>query len=414
MLLRRRTFLEAFVTSVLVASRPAGARVPAEDPQSPHGPVPFRIRVPDADLADLRERLARTRWADSPPRPGWDYGADPDVMRALAARWQRGFDWRAREARLNRFPQFVVEVDDQKIHFVHVRGKGPSPRPLIITHGWPSSFAEFEAIIPLLTDPGAHGGDPADAFDVVAPSLPGFGFSSSPAKPGLASAAVADLWAALMADRLGYGRFFAHGGDIGAGVTTRLGRRHPDKTIAIHTMAVPPLYGRETPDLTEAERAWLDVIDRWEREEGAYEHLQRTRPQTLAYGLEDSPVGLAAWIVEKWRNWSDCGGDVLSKFSADDLLTTVSIYWFTRTIAPSIRMYWESAHLKEAGLLEKVRVPARVFLTREEVNLCPESYAARVYADLSYGLAPRGGHFMAGEEPELLAADLRSYFRRFR
>ncbi len=375
---------------------------------------PFRVQISDADLADLAARLSRTRLADAVAEVGWDYGADRDFMESLVAHWRDRFDWRAQEVRLNAFPHFLADVDGHTIHFIHARGRGPRPLPLVITHGWPSSFAEFAKIIPLLADPEAHGGRAEDAFDVIAPSLPGFGFSAHPTKPGMTSAAVTDLWAKLMKDVLGYDRFVAQGGDIGGGITNRLARNHADCVAAIHTMVAPPLDIRDAPDLSAAEREFLALNDAWELDEGAYGHQQRTRPQTLAYGLNDSPAGLAAWIVEKWRAWSDCGGDVLSRFSMDELLTNISVYWFTGTIGSSVRMYYESAHANEPKTNGRIEVPARVFLTTEPVDRCPQEYAARSFANLSYGLAARGGHFLAAEEPALLAEDMRTWFRRFR
>ncbi len=376
--------------------------------------TPFQIAVPDTDLADLKARLARTRWPDAVDGAGWRYGTDLDFLKSLIAHWRDRFDWRLAEARLNAFPQFIADVDGQAIHFLHVKGKGPKPLPLLITHGWPSSVAEFQKIIPLLTDPANHGGRAEDSFDVIAPSLPGFGFSARPAQSGMSSAAVTHLFAKLMTDVLGYKHFFAHGGDIGGGITNRLGRLYGDRVTAIHAMVAAPVADTTNPPLSDAEKAWQKIGDAWEADEGAYSHQQRTRPETLGYGLNDSPAGLAAWIVEKWRSWSDCNGDVLSRFTMDELLTTISLYWFTQTIASSTRMYFESAHTHEPKAPPKIAVPARIFLTREEVDLAPPEYAARTYTNFSYGLAPQGGHFMAAEEPEILAEDLRAWFRQFR
>ncbi|MDE2181495.1 MAG: alpha/beta fold hydrolase [Alphaproteobacteria bacterium] len=374
---------------------------------------PFRIQVGDDALSDLAIRLRKTRWIDALKDAEWAYGADLRFMRDLVAYWRDRFDWRAEEERLNAFPQFIADVEGHDIHFIHVKGNGPDPLPLLLTHGWPSSVAEFAKIIPLLTDPAAHGGRAEDAFDIVAPSLPGYGFSARPAQSGMTSERITALLAALM-DMLGYRRFAAHGGDIGGGITNRLGRRCSDRVVAIHSMQPALVADRTAPDLSDAERAWLDLVDRWELDEGAYGHQQRTRPQTLAFGLNDSPAGLAAWIIEKWRAWSDCGGDVLSRFTVDELLTNVSIYWFTQTIGSSMRLYYESAHCREADAKDRIEVPARLFLTREAVELCPPEYAARGYADLSYGTAAKGGHFLAAEQPELLAEDIGEYFRRFR
>jgi microsomal epoxide hydrolase len=376
--------------------------------------TPYKIEVPGAEIADLKARLAGTRWPDEIAGSGWDYGVDLGYMKELVDYWRDGFDWRAQECALNRFPQFKAAIDGLDIHFIHVRGKGPSPKPLLLTHGWPSSIAEFTKIIPLLSDPASHGADPADAFDLIVPSMPGYGFSSRPTKPGGTSLSVAPIWAKLMTE-LGYAKFFAQGGDIGAGVTNALGRFHGDRVPAIHTMATPYPYPTDEndPTLSAAERAYLVLTKKWEWDEDAYGHLQRTKPQTLAVGLNDSPAGLATWIVEKWRAWSDCSGDVETRFTKDELLTNVSIYWFTQTIGSSVRMYYESAH-NDRPKPAKIETPTRLFLTREEVDRCPPEWAARSYANLSYGLAPTGGHFLAAEEPELLANDIRTYFRAFR
>lgn len=378
-------------------------------------PEPFKIAVPRTAIADLKARLARTRWPDEIAGSGWDYGVDLAYMKELIAYWHDRFDWPAQERRLNAFSQFIARIDGLDIHFIHVRGKGLAPKPLILTHGWPSSIAEFTKIIPLLVDPGAHGGDPADAFDVIAPSMPGYGFSNRPTRPGATSLSVAPLWAKLMTD-LGYDRFFAHGGDIGAGITNALGRHFAERVPAIHTMAAPypPPSDETDATLTAAERAYLALVKTWDWQEDAYGHLQRTKPQTLAVGLNDSPAGLATWIVEKWRSWSDCGGDVERRFTKDELLTNVSLYWFTETTGSSVRMYYESAHSDRPRPKSKIETPTRLFLTREAVDLCPPEWAARSYANLSYGLAPTGGHFLAAEEPALLADDIRTYFRAFR
>ncbi|HEX3431481.1 MAG TPA: epoxide hydrolase [Rhizomicrobium sp.] len=373
---------------------------------------PFHIEIPDGALADLKERLSRTRWPDAMEGGGWRYGTDLEFLKALTSWWRDRFDWRAAEARLNAFPQFVAEIDGIDVHFLHAKGKGPDPLPLIITHGWPSSVAEFTKLIPLLTDPESHGGRAEDAFDVVAPSLPGFGFSQRPCHSGMSSRAVTGLWTKLMKRTLGYQRFFAHGGDIGGGITNRLGRWKD--AAAIHTMVAAPVADTKAPPPSDAEKAWLARVELWEKDEGAYGHQQRTRPQTLAFGLNDSPVGLAAWIVEKWQSWSDCGGDILSRFTTDELLTNIGIYWFTETIGSSMRMYYESAHDPRPESTAKIDVPARIFLTREDVDLCPPEYVARSYTDFSYGIAERGGHFLAAEEPDILAGDIRTWFRRFR
>ena len=262
---------------------------------------PFKVEVPEAILEDLRERLARTHWPDEIPDSGWDYGSNLDYIKELAHYWRTGFDWRVQERAINSFAQFRASVDGLGIHFIHERGKGPKPLPIIITHGWPSSFFEMLKIIPLLCDPASHGGDPADSFDVVAPSLPGYGFSDNPMERGMSFLRIADLWMRLMTESLGYDRFCAQGGDLGANVTSRLGFSYPDHVIGIHVSsvsAINPFLGPGAPELTEAERAQLEARERWQRAEGGYSHVQGTKPQTLSYGLNDSPTGLAAWIVE--------------------------------------------------------------------------------------------------------------------
>ncbi len=378
--------------------------------------VPFQISIPDDVLADLRERLERTRWPDQLPEAGWDYGANLDYMKELIEYWRTCFDWRVQEQQLNSHPQFRATVDDTSIHLIHVRGRGPRPMPLILTHGWPSTFFELLKVVPLLSDPVRYGGDAADAFDVIVPSLPGYGFSDPPPARGFTSMNTAELWAKLMTDVLGYRRFAAHGGDVGAGVTSRIGLRFPNLLYGIHISAVVrPEIGPGDPPLSEAERAYVQLNEEWERVEDGYGHIQGTRPQTLAYGLSDSPAGLAAWIVEKYRAWSDCGGDIESRFSKDELLTNITVYWATQTINSSIRHYFEQRNLPwpfPRGT--KVRVPTGVCLTVEPVDRAPREWAERIYDVRRFTLLPRGGHFSAMEEPELLANDIRAFFRTLR
>jgi pimeloyl-ACP methyl ester carboxylesterase len=304
-----------------------------------------------------------------------------------------------------------MDVDGLGIHFIHERGRGPNPTPLILTHGWPSSFFELTKLIPLLTDPGAHGGDPAQSFEVVVPSLPGYGFSEASHATGMLSSRVAELWATLM-PRLGYARFAAFGSDIGAGVTSRLGLYHPERLLGIYVLSVvDPYLGPGARPLSAAAQAFKAVGEEWDRDEGAYSHIQATRPQTLAYGLNDSPMGLAAWIVEKWRAWGDTHGDLESRFSKDDLLTTVMIYWITQTINASTRMYYEYCHHpRPLGPADRVRVPAAIGLTTEPVDRAPREWAERSYDIQRWTEFPRGGHFFAFEEPELLAEELRAFF----
>ena len=379
---------------------------------------PFVINISDETLDDLRHRLGQTRWPDEMPGVGWDYGSNLAYIRELVEYWRTEFDWRAQEKKLNAFRHYKSAVDGLDIHFIRERGTGPSPMPLVITHGWPSTFFEMTKIIPLLADPGGHGGDPADAFDVVAPSLPGFGFSQAAQAPGMQVQKVADLWAKLMTEHLGYDRFAAQGGDIGAGVTSRLGYAHADKMIGIHLTSVTrptPYLGPGSRPLTAAEQAHSDQRERWQQSEGGYSHIQGTKPQTLSYGLNDSPAGLAAWIVEKYRTWSDCNGDVESRYSKDELLTTVTIYWATQTIGSSVRMYKENqSSVWEMGRDEKVGTPAGMAMFPQEIARPPREWAERSYDVRRWQEMPRGGHFAALEEPELLAHEIRAFFRPFR
>jgi pimeloyl-ACP methyl ester carboxylesterase len=379
---------------------------------------PFRIAVPEASLDDLRERLARTRWPDEVSDAGWEYGANLAYMRELIAYWREGFDWRARERAINAFAHFRAVVDGLGIHFIHERGRGPAPIPLLITHGWPSSFTEMLELIPLLADPAGYGADPRDSFDVVVPSVPGFGFSERPVERGMTRSRVAGLWVRLMAG-LGYGRFAAHANDIGAVITAFIGLDYPERLIGIHTLmpGFPPAHvGPGDSALSEAERAFLEVQRRWEQEEGGYNLVQETRPQTLAYGLNDSPAGLAAWIVEKWRAWTDPTSHLERAFTKDELLANVMVYWVTQTACSSARSYYERARDPRAvGPDERIRVPTGVALTAEAVQRAPRAWVERRYTDVRHWTEfSRGGHFIALEEPELLAADLRAFFRQFR
>jgi pimeloyl-ACP methyl ester carboxylesterase len=379
----------------------------------------FAIDVPEAVLQDLRERLGRTRWPDQVEGAGWDYGTERGYLQALCAYWRDGFDWRAQERRLNRLPQFKARVGGLDLHFVHARGAGPDPFPLIITHGWPSTFAEPAELVGPLTDPARYGGDPADSFDVVIPSLPGFGFSERPLRRGLVR--VDALWRLLMTEVLGYRRFAAHGTDVGARVTSALGRFHSDVVAAIHIASVDldgPDPAPPPSELSAEERDYLSRVSQWERTEGAYAEVQGTRPQTLAYGLADSPAGLAGWIVEKFRAWSDCGGDVERRFTRDQLLTNLTIYWATGTINASMRRYYETWRDPSANRLrpgERIPAPTAVAMFPGERELqVPRSWAERGYNLVRWTQMPRGGHFPALEEPDLLVADLREFFRGYR
>ena len=379
-------------------------------------PKPFQLHVPDETLKDLRARLERVRWPDEAPSAGWQHGTSLAYMKELVAHWRAGYDWRAHEARLNRWKQFTVELGGIDLHFIHEPGVGPAPLPLLLSHGWPGSIVEFERIIPLLTDPARFGGDPADAFTIVAPSLPGYTLSFKPGQPRFGIVEIADLFASLMRDVLGYRRFAAQGGDWGAFITSVLGANHPDRLAGIHVNLLAVRRDQALPaNPSEEEKTYLEEVTRWMREETGYMQIQGTRPQTLAYGLSDSPVGLAAWIVEKFRTWSDCGGDVERRFSKDTLLTNVMLYWVTGAIGSSFWPYYARQH-GPWPISEKrpVRVPTAYASFPCEILHPPRAWAERVYNIQRWTSMPAGGHFAALEEPEALAADVRAFFRGLR
>ena len=381
----------------------------------------FAIRVPQDTLDDLRARLGRTRWA-AEIEDGWTFGVNRDELRALVEYWGDGFDWRRQEDAINRFAHFFVEVNGVGLHFVHERGKGDDPLPIVLTHGYPDSFLRFAKIIPMLTDPQAHGGDSSDAFDVVVPSLPGFGFSDKPSKPG-GIFRVGDLWHALMTNALGYSRFAAHGGDWGSTVTEQLARSHADSLVGIHVTDVPFWHLFQKPkDVSRAEQHFLDDTAKWQQSDGAYALIQGTRPYTLARGLNDSPAGLAAWIVDKFHAWSDCHGDVETRFTKDELLTNITLYWVTETIGSSFLPY---ADFVKSGPLtwavEGIRqwigstdVPAGFAMFPKDISHPPREWAERFFNVQRWTEMPRGGHFAALEEPELLVEDIRTFFRPLR
>ena len=379
-------------------------------------PAPFTIAVPDSVLADLRERLARVRWPDEAPDAGWRYGTDLAYMKALVAYWRDGYDWRKNEAALNRFRQFTAPVAGIDVHFIHEPGVGPDPMPLLISHGWPGSVLEFHKIIPMLTDPARFGGDPADAFTVVAPSLPGYGFSFRPNQPRFGVSEIADAFAALMTDVLGYARFGAQGGDWGAFITARLGYAHAAKLTGIHVNLLTLRRDLRPPaNPTEEERRYLEDLGRWLRDETGYQWIQGTKPQTLAYGLTDSPVGLAAWIVEKFRTWSDCGGNVERRFTKDEILTNVMLYWVTGAIGSSFWPYYARYHadwpIPDGARIE---VPMGYAAFPHEIVRPPRAWAERVFDVRRWTAMAAGGHFAALEEPEALAAEVRAFFRPLR
>jgi len=373
-------------------------------------PKPFAYRASDAALDDLRRRLAETRWP-SPPGMGWEFGTETRYLRDLATYWRDGFDWRQQEAWLETvMPGRRVRIGALDVHFSQAPGRGPRPFPLLLLHGWPSSFVEMHRVIAPLTTPD----DADDAFDVVVASLPGHGFSSAPHDPHFGADDAADVFRELMVDVLRYERFGVHGGDRGAFVATGLGHRHPAHVAGIH-LSLPTGIPAPAAERSAEEQAWLEASARWQANEGGYSAVQSTRPLSLAYGLTDSPVGLAGWIVEKWRAWSDCGGDVERSFTRDELLTNVMIYWLTGSIGSSMQYYWAHRHAPPVALRpERIEVPTGVALFPKEVMRPPRSAVERKYALTRWTEMSRGGHFPALEAPEDLTFELRAFFRGIR
>lgn len=371
----------------------------------------FTVHVTDAQLEDLKQRLARSRWPDEPAGIGWDYGTDPTYLHRLVDYWRTGFDWRKQESQLNAFPQFVSEVDGMGIHYVLARGHGVAPIPVLLLHGWPGSFVQMLDLVPLLADPAAHGRSDAIAFDVVAASLPGFGFSDRPAVTGMDEAAMADLLHKVMTDVLGYHRYAVHGTDFGGTVATQLAARYPDHIIGLHVGGTSPRVDETLPDLSAAERRYAEWVRAWRASEVGYGAIQGTRPQTLAPALNDSPMGLASWLVEKFRRWSDCDGDVDSRFSMDQLLTNVMVYWTSETIGSSIRLYRDG--IGDANLVDSP-VPAAFLMSSKDMFPTPRDWVARTARIDRWTPVDRGGHFIEWEEPALVADDMREFFTSIR
>jgi pimeloyl-ACP methyl ester carboxylesterase len=381
--------------------------------------VPFRLQVGDDVLSDLRERLRRTRWAEAETVSDWSQGVPQAYLQELCGYWAERYDWRRAEARLNGFPQFRTEIDGLGIHFIHARSPYPDALPLIITHGWPGSVVEFLKVIGPLTDPVAYGGDAADAFHVVCPSLPGYGFSDKPSRPGWNVQRIADAWTRLMA-RLGYQRYGAQGGDWGTSITTCIGQQDPEHLAGIHL--TPPIAAPDPAtfdDLTDSERAALDDLTRAQEWEDGYSVQQSTRPQTLGYGLVDSPVGLCAWIVEKFQAWTDSDGHLENVLTHDEILDNVMLYWLPGTAASSARLYWESIKQVQKWFTEAtddaVPVPTGCSIFPKDLPRPSRRWAARRYTDIRYwNELGKGGHFAAFEQPELFVNEVRSFFRLVR
>jgi pimeloyl-ACP methyl ester carboxylesterase len=388
----------------------------------------FTIHVDDAQLVDLRDRIVRTRWPDQVPGTGWDMGTDVSYLQALLAYWADEFDWRAQERWLNGYDHFRAQVDGIQVHFVHQRARNGNGIPLILTHGWPGSFVEYLPVVPLLTDPESHG-IAGPAFDVVIPSLLGYGYSERPARTGVDYRFVARVWHALM-QGLGYERYGAAGSDFGSGVATYMALADSDRMIGIYlsTLEIEPYSGAGSRPLSDAERDYLEKNQRWWSTEGGYVEIQSTKPQTLSYGLNDSPAGLAAWIVEKWRTWGDTDGDVDAHFSRDVLLTNITLYWVTETIAPSLRDYsdnrdyFKGAEGLAPGPEDRVATPtgfsswpadfgtAPLYAPGE--GLPPREWVERLYDVQQWTDMPHGGHFASVEEPERYARDIAGFFAK--
>lgn len=382
--------------------------------------LPFKIDIPDAAIADLKRRLAATRMPDQLANTSWEYGTDSAYLAELIEYWQNDFDWRKQESELNQFDQFKTEIDGLDMHFIHQRSENPEAIPLMIVHGWPGSVAEFSKIIGPLTDPVAHGGDIADSYHVIAPSLPGFGFSERPNDPGYSPEKFAHILAALM-ERLGYEQYAIAGGDWGAIINRYLANNYPDRLIGLHSnmvLASPPQDEAQREDITEAERSLRDARTAYMQNEVGYQQIQRTKPQSLGYGLNDSPAGLAAWIVEKFHGWSDipqgADGYLDDNFSKNELLTNISIYWFTETITSSARIYYESSKTPVAKPIEYIDVPTGVAVYPAEIYITPRSWVAASYDLRHYSLMEEGGHFAALEQPDSYVNELNTFFRLLR
>ncbi len=375
---------------------------------------PFTISIPEAALKDLRARLLATRWPDQIEGSGWAYGMDTAYLKELVAYWAKDYDWRAQEKKLNALHNYRAEIDGIRIHFVHERGKGPNPIPVLMLHGWPSTYVQFLKIIPLLTDPAAHGAPGAPSFDVVVASLPGYGFSDIPREQGFATRAMSERMTKLMTDVLGYEKFALRGSDIGGSVVHQISVAHPDKVIGAHVSGLlrgVPLNSPAQPSPAEAK--FLKDLDAWSNTELGYARMHGTKPQTLAQSLNDSPSGLAAWIVEKFQAWGDTKGNVESRFPKDELLTNLTIYWATQTITSSVRFYYEYG--REKRLLDPMNVPTAVLMAAHDMTPPPREVSERMYPNLvRWTWTDDGGHFLEWEEPQLVAQDMRAFFAALR
>lgn len=374
---------------------------------------PFQISIPQQQLDDLKQRLEQAKLPSPQTDEPWKLGADQTFIRKLIMYWQQEYDWRKQEQFLNQFPQYIAQIDGFAIHFLHIKGERDGATPLLITHGWPGSFIEHLGLIPYLTQPSQHGGTADQAFDVIIPSLPGFGFSSVPNESGTHAQKVAHLWAQLM-EQLGYERYVIQGGDIGAMVSTWMSLLYPERVQGLHLNFIPTSYqpplGDNDPPLTVAEQRYLEEAQQFMMREGAYAALHRTKPETIAFALSDSPIGLAAWLGEKFYSWTDHDGNLEDAVSLDTLLTNISIYWFTNTIASSMRIYAEGTKVPLTFATgEKLTVPTGVSAFPKELLSPPRSWAERAFPIVRWEQLEHGGHFAALEQPLVFAEQVRNF-----
>jgi pimeloyl-ACP methyl ester carboxylesterase len=380
---------------------------------------PFKIDISLEVLGDLQKRIGAMRWPGEIENAGWNYGTNEQYLRALCRYWQYDFDWKKQENFLNSFKHYKTTIQGSGIHFIYEKGEGNSAIPLLLTHGYPDSFVRFLKIIPLLTKADDNG----LSFDVIVPSIPGYGFSEVPAKEGMNTKRIAALFNVLMTQELGYEKFVAHGGDFGSGITEQLALYHPDSLIAIHLTDLPFQHSLQSPkDTSEAEAKFIKDVAEWQQKEGAYALIQSTKPQTLAYGLNDSPVGLAGWIMEKFTTWSACGKDVEKCFSKDELLTNITIYWVTQTINSSFWLYHETMKAMMNAMYnplvklnpfdktgDRSKAPAAFAIFPKDISRPPREFAERFFTVQRWTEMPEGGHFAAMEQPKLLAGDIRTF-----
>ncbi|MBC8047364.1 MAG: epoxide hydrolase [Fimbriimonadaceae bacterium] len=384
----------------------------------------FKINIGETIIDDLKTRIANTRWTYEIENSKWEYGTNKTYLKELCDYWQNTFDWKKQEEYLNSFPHFKTTIDGAGLHYIHQKGEGENSIPLLLTHGWPDSFVRFLKIIPLLTKADENG----FSFDVIIPSIPGHGFSDIPTETGMNVKQIAKLFNNLMTEELGYKKFVAHGGDLGTGITEQIALYHAESLLGIHLTDIPyhHILTMSPDKLDKTEKKYLDAITKWQMTEGAYNMIQSTKPQTLAYGLNDSPVGLAAWIVEKFHNWSDCHGDIESCFTKDELLTNITIYWVTQTIHSSFRHYNEAMKdmmqtmfnpLKKINPFDKTGTKTEVPTAVAEFQidlLPPKDFINKFFNIQQWTKMPEGGHFAAMEQPELLAEDIRKFIMKLK